>query len=175
MYETGTMERKKDQGEHSANVGCGLERNEAERSEATKSESPQPTLTEKKSSQEVLEKPVRRKFSAKYKLKTVKEADRCKTLGEIGALLRREGLYSSHLTAWRKLIDKGALDGFKGRKRGPKKVIPNPMAKEVKQLRKENRRLEKRLKKAEAIIDFQKKIAEILEIPMKSPESEGDD
>lgn len=175
MYETRIMENKKDREKDHVNVGWGLEHNEASRSEATKGESHQPTLNEKKTSQEVLEKPVRRKYSIEYKLKIVKEADRCREPGEIGALLRREGLYYSNLATWRKQIEKRALDGLKSRKRGPKKALSNPLSQEIKRLNKEKSRLEKRLKKAEAIIEFQKKIAEILEIPMKSPENEGED
>jgi transposase len=175
MQELTGMKVKREHVENGLTVGGGLERNEASRSEATNSESPPPTVTMKRPSQEVEQKPVRRKYTAEYKLKILKEADRCKDPGQIGALLRREGLYSSNLTAWRKQRDRGALDGLKGKKRGPKKEAPNPLAGEVQRLSKENKRMEKRLKKAEAIIEFQKKIAEILEIPMKSPGSEGDD
>lgn len=175
MRELTDMTVMKEHGEQGMTVGGGLERLEAERSEATSSESPPPTVTEGRVSQEVEQKPVRRTYTAEYKLKTLKEADRCKDPGQIGALLRREGLYSSNLTAWRKQRDRGGLDGLKGKKRGPKKEAPNPLAAEVQRLRKETKRLEKRLKKAEAVIEFQKKIAEILEIPLKSPVNEGDD
>ena len=124
---------------------------------------------------EVREKPERRRFSADYKLRIVREAEQSTEPGEIGALLRREGLYSSQLGRWRKQYKEGALGALDVKKRGRKAVPPNPLAQENQRLSRENRRLEKRLRKAEAIIEFQKKIAEILEIPLGSPESEEND
>lgn len=112
---------------------------------------------------EVLEQARRRRFSASYKLEIVQEADRLSGSGEIGAMLRREGLYSSQLNAWRKLRDKGALSGLSAKKRGPKVAKANPLAGENESLRRENRRLAKKLQKAEMLIELQKKVAALLE------------
>jgi transposase len=116
--------------------------------------------------------PRRRVFGPEYRLRVLKEADACKAPGEVGALLRREGLYSSHLTLWRRQREAGALTGMKARKRGPKAKAVDPR---MKQLEKENARLQRRLKQAETIIEIQKKVAAILGIPLKSHDSEGDD
>lgn len=112
---------------------------------------------------EVLERPKRRRFSASYKLKIVSEADRLSGTGEIGSFLRREGLYASQLAKWRKLRDEGALSGLSKKKRGPKVAKPNPLAGENESLRRENKRLLKKLQKAEMLIDLQKKVAALLE------------
>ena len=116
-----------------------------------------------KSEVEVLERAKRRQFSASYKLKIVSEADRLSGTGEIGSLLRREGLYASQLAKWRKLRDTGALSGLSKRKRGPKVAQPNLLADELETMRRENRRLLKKLHKAEMLIDIQKKVAALLE------------
>ena len=116
---------------------------------------------------EVLEKPKRRRFSAEYRLRIVREADACKEPGEIGALLRREGLYSSLLTAWRRQRDEGALEGLRSKKRGPKAKAVNPR---LKQLEREIARLKRQLEQAETIIEIQKKVAGILGIPLRSSE-----
>jgi transposase-like protein len=108
---------------------------------------------------EVVLKAKRRQFSAKYKLRILTEADNCTERGEIGALLRREGLYSSHLNKWRKQRDRGALEGLLGRKRGRK---PDPQAAEIIRLQQENEQLRSRLMRAEKIIDVQKKLAQLL-------------
>ena len=113
---------------------------------------------------EVPEKKSRRKHTAKYKLRILEEADACNQLGQIGALLRREGLYSSSLTTWRRQREKGLLQVLTPKKRGRKEKEINPLAKRVSQLEKENRRLEQKLKKAELIIEAQKKMSEILGI-----------
>ncbi len=115
----------------------------------------------------------RRQFTAAFKLEVLQEADRCIEPGSIGALLRRHGLYSSLLTAWRRERDQGALLHL-DRKRG-RKSTRNPLDERVAQLEKENRRLQRRLHQAEAIIDVQKKVAEILGIPLNSPPLEEDD
>jgi transposase len=119
------------------------------------------------------EGPPQRRFTAAFKLEVLQEADRCTEPGSIGALLRRHGLYSSLLTAWRRERDQGALLQL-ARKRG-RKSTRNPLDERVAQLEKENRRLQRRLHQAEAIIDVQKKVAEILGIPLNSPPLEGDD
>jgi hypothetical protein len=113
---------------------------------------------------EVPEKRPRRKFTAKYKLKILTEADGCTEPGQMGALLRREGLYSSNLTTWRRQRDQGLLHALSPKKRGRKKKQKNPLAEKVAQLEKQNRRLEHKLKQAELIIEAQKKMSEILGI-----------
>ena len=113
---------------------------------------------------EVPAKATRRRFSAEYRLRIVKLADACKKPGEVGALLRREGLYSSHLTHWRQQRERGALAGMRARKRGPTR---QPIDPRVKQLETENARLARKLQRAETIITLQKKVAEILGIPLK--------
>jgi len=113
---------------------------------------------------EVLEQPIRRKYTTEYKLKILEEADACKKNGELGALLRREGLYYNALTRWRKKRDQGILSGLNPKKRGRKTKEVNPLLKENKALERENLRLQNRLRKAEIIIDVQKKISEILGI-----------
>ena len=113
---------------------------------------------------EVPEKKPRRNFTAKYKLEILDKADRCTHPGQMGALLRREGLYSSNLTNWRKQRDKGLLDAMSPKKRGRKKAEKNPLAREVARLQRDNERLQKKLKQAEIIIDVQKKISQILGI-----------
>jgi transposase-like protein len=124
---------------------------------------------------EVPEKPARRRFTAEYKLKILKEADACFEYGERGALLRREALYSSHLNNWRKQRDKGSLDALKPSKRGRKTTPKNPLADQVASLERQNRKLQKRLDHAELIIDIQKKVASFLGINMKQPPSEEDE
>jgi transposase-like protein len=121
---------------------------------------------------EVHEKKPRRKFTAKYKLRILAEADACTQPGQLGALLRREGLYSSNLTTWRQQRAQGILQAMSPKKRGRKRKQTNPLAKQVAQLEKENRRLQDKLKKAETIIEVQKKISEILGINQNLDDSE---
>jgi transposase-like protein len=121
---------------------------------------------------EVPEKKPRRKFTAQYKLRILAEADTCKEPGQMGALLRREGLYSSNLTTWRKQRDKGLLDVMSPKKRGRKEKEKNPLAPRVARLERENERLRKKLKQAEIIIDVQKKISQILGISQELPEQD---
>ena len=115
---------------------------------------------------EVLEKPVRRQFTAAYKLEMVEAADRCSELGQIGALLRREGLYSSQLSTWRNQRQKGQLQALADNKRGRKATIPHPVQKELEQLRRENQRLRHTLQQAELIIDIQKKASQLMGISL---------
>lgn len=121
---------------------------------------------------EVPEKRPRRKFTAKYKLRILAEADVCTQPGQMGALLRREGLYSSNLTTWRQQREKGILQAMTPKKRGRKQKVKNPLAKKVAQLEKENRRLQQKLKKADLIIEAQKKMSEILGIAHNLDESD---
>ncbi len=106
----------------------------------------------------------RRRFTAKYKLNILAEIDACTTKDQIGAILRREGLYSSNLTTWRKQREKGILNGLSPRKRGRKAKEINPLAKRVAELERENQKLDKKLKQAEIIIEFQKKISQMLNL-----------
>jgi transposase len=115
---------------------------------------------------EVLEKPVRRKFTAAYKLEMVEAADRCSELGQIGALLRREGLYSSQLSTWRNQRQQGQLQALEDNKRGRKSTIPHPVQKELEQLRRENQRLRHKMQQAELIIDIQKKASQLMGISL---------
>lgn len=121
---------------------------------------------------EVPENKPRRKHTAKYKLRILAEADDCNQPGQIGALLRREGLYSSSLTTWRRQSKKGLLQAMTPKKRGRKERQKNPLAKHVAHLENENRRLQLKLKKSELIIEAQKKMAEILGIAQKLNESD---
>jgi transposase-like protein len=106
----------------------------------------------------------RRQFTAEYRRRILREADACKKPGALGALLRREGLYSSHLANWRRQREQGELGAGRARKRGPMPKLVDPR---VKQLEGENRRLQRKLARAETIITLQKKVAEILGIPLK--------
>ena len=114
---------------------------------------------------EVVDKPSRRRFSPTYKLRIVEEADRCTEPGEVGRLLRREGLYSSHLTTWRKAARSGSLRGL-SKKRG-RKPERNPLEEKVRRLERECARLEKKLEKAHLIIDVQGKVAGLLGLSLE--------
>ena len=123
-------------------------------------------------SSEVLEKPVRRRFTVEYKARVLAEADACTEPGMLGELLRREGLYSSHLSTWRRQRDEGALAGLTPKRRGRKAKPKNPLADEVARLERENRRLTEQLRQAELIIGVQKKVSEMLNIPLKPQNGE---
>ncbi len=116
---------------------------------------------------EVMAKPTRRRYSAEYKLRILREADASTRRGEIGALLRREGLYSSNLTAWRKQREKGELEGLSQKRRGPLPKEKNPLADKVKALERETARLRARAERAEGLVELQKKVSEILGIELK--------
>lgn len=111
---------------------------------------------------EVSEKKQRRKFTAKYKLNILSSVESCTEPGQIGAILRREGLYSSHLTLWRRQRAEGLLEGLSPKKRGRKKTPKNPLSDKVAKLERENRHLQAKLERASLIIEAQKKISEIL-------------
>jgi transposase-like protein len=119
---------------------------------------------------EVPEKPTRRNFNAAYKLRILEEADRSTESGQLGELLRREGLYSSHLACWRRQREEGSLAGLTPKRRGRKGKQKDSLTKENEKLRRENQRLVERLRQAEVIIDVQKKVSEMLGIPLKSPD-----
>jgi transposase len=121
---------------------------------------------------EVTEKARRRSFTAEYKRKIVKEAHACRASGEIGALLRREGLYSSQLTAWRAARDRGELaPGAATKKRGPQASTPDPRDKKIADQAREIAKLTTRAERAEAIAEIQKKVAALLGRPFPSEES----
>ena len=120
---------------------------------------------------EVPQRPVRRSFLADYKLQILRQADACTQRGQVGQLLRREGLYSSHLTTWRAQRQQGTLDALAPKKRGRKTRANDPALEKSHCLERENKQLRERLRQAEVIIDIQKKVAEILGIPLNSPES----
>ena len=114
---------------------------------------------------EVPEKPVRRRFQAAYKLRILDEVDRATEPGRLGELLRREGLYASHLTTWRRQREAGALAALAPQRRGRQANRKDPLAQENQRLRRENQRLAQRLRQAETIIEVQKKISEMFTSP----------
>jgi transposase len=120
-------------------------------------------------SPEVLARAKRRTYTGEFKQKILAEADAARGSGEIGAVLRRHGLYSSHLTKWRKERKSGILEGLAPQKRGPKSKA-NPLTAENQKLRRDNERLTDRLRKAEIVIDVQKKVAMLLGIPTAETE-----
>jgi transposase-like protein len=122
---------------------------------------------------ELSERPRRRTFTAKEKLRILHEADQATGSGEIGAILRREGLYSSALTDWRRQRDAGILDGLTPARRGPKASEPNPLTAELAKSQQENAQLRLRLERAEAIIDLQKKVSDLLGMPLAPIESDA--
>jgi len=122
-------------------------------------------------SPELLARPRRRTFTAEDKLRILDEVDRATgTPGAIGAILRREGVYSSSLTEWRRQRDAGAYNGLNPVKRGPKAAAVNPLAAPHAQLLREHERLKRQLVRAEAVIDIQKKVALLLGIPLEPDE-----
>ena len=130
---------------------------------------PPPAVSES----EVRERAARRRFTAEYKLQVLREADACTGAGELGALLRREGLYSSHLTTWRRQREHGALVALAPKKRGRSAAAVSPLARRVAELERDKARLERRLRQAEAIIDAQKKLAEILGLSLPATDDAG--
>ena len=128
------------------------------------SQNPNGKISEGMPDTEVVEKARRRQYAADYKLRVLREVDACKGTGEIGALLRREGLYSSLVSKWRQQREQGGLEGLGAHKRGPK---ADPQAAELARLKRENERLRRRLEQAELIIDVQKKVAQILGVPIE--------
>ena len=117
---------------------------------------------------EVVAKAERRRFTAEYKRRIVREAERCTKAGEIGALLRREGLYSSHLTTWRAARDRGELEGLSPKKRGPKVTPADPRDQRIAEQERDIARWQKRAERAEAFVEVQKKVAALLGTPFES-------
>ena len=110
---------------------------------------------DKKPETEVAPRSKRSRFSAKYKLRILEEADGCTEPGQLGALLRREGLYSSNLTTWRRQREEGVIGGLSPKKRGPKPTPDTALKREIERLLRKNARLEEELRKAAIIIDVQ--------------------
>jgi transposase len=151
MVFTGTMKKEMEL--------VPLERSEGERSEPSRNGGGTNSMAP--ADPEVESKAKRRQFSAAYKRRILDEADKGGP-GAIAGLLRREGLYSSHLNTWRRQRESGEIAGLEPRKRGKKPVPRNPLASEVNRLTRDNQRLQKRIKQAEIIIDVQKKLCDIL-------------
>jgi transposase-like protein len=124
-----------------------------------------PSATLQLPDSEVTARPHRRRFSAEYKLSIIEQADSAQGAGAVGALLRREGLYSSHLATWRQQRKQGEFDALTAKKRGPK-VSVSPLVKENRQQQAVIARLTKKLKNAELIIEVQKKVAALLGNPI---------
>jgi transposase len=121
----------------------------------------------------VPERPVRRRFTAEYKLRVLREVDGCTEPGQLGAVLRREGLYSSHLATWRKQRDEGTLAGLTPKRRGRKAMPGASLIAENERLRRENQRLAEKLRQAETIIEVQKKLSDVLGTALPPPASNG--
>ena len=138
-------------------------------SEQQKEQQPANGLKARVPDPEVVPKAKRRQFTAKYKLRVLEEVDRCTERGQIGELLRREGLYSSHLSKWRQQRARGQLRGLSPKKRG--RSAQAPAAAELAQLRRENKCLRAQLEQAEIIIDVQKKLAKLLGLTTAKSES----
>jgi transposase len=148
-----------------------LERSAESRSESARSGSEPntgPADTSGSGSNETVERPRRRTFTAEYKSQILGEVDACEP-GAIGTLLRREGLYSSHLCHWRKERDAGGLAALAPRRRGPALLAGTAERKEIEKLKKDVAMLEHRLHQAQLIIEFQKKVHDVLGIPLGSP------
>ena len=147
------------------------ERSETERSGAVGKADAEPTAAVRPDP-EVVAKAKRRRFTAKYKQRILAKADAASEPGAVGALLRRQGLYSSHLVQWRRQREASIQQGLAPRKRGPKSTR-NPLTEENQKLHRENQRLTEQLRKAEIIIDVQKKVAALLGAPIPAVDPEG--
>jgi len=156
---------------------AAAQRREVERSEADRSAAAGKTVAPDlaappRPNPEVVANAKRRTFTAEYKLGILAEADAATAQpGAIGALLRREGLYSSHLATWRRERQTGILKGLTPHKRGPKSKR-NPQEEEMQKLRKDNQRLTEQLRKAEIVIDVQKKVGALLGWPLPKADQE---
>lgn len=119
---------------------------------------------------EVSAKATRRRFSAKYKKRILDAAAACTARGELGALLRREGLYSSHLTKWRRQEKQGALAGLAPKRRGPAPQTVDPRDKQLAETQKALQKMTRRAERAEALVELQKKLSELLGIALPTPD-----
>lgn len=132
------------------------------------------TLHASRTPTEVTAKAKRRRFTAEYKRRILQEADACER-GELGALLRREGLYSSHLVEWRRLRDEGQLSGLSPRKRGPKARAIDPLESKVAEQQREIARLQAENVKLQLICDVQKKVSQLLGVTLPTvPDDDSD-
>lgn len=131
---------------------------------------PAATSPEGRASTEVVERATRRQFTGEYKQRILQEADAATTRGAIGALLRREGLYSSHLNTWRADAERGQLAGLKPKQRGPKAMAVDSRDKRIAELEREVARLGRRAERAEAIVEVQKKLSQLLGIALPTTE-----
>lgn len=121
---------------------------------------------------EVTEKAKRRQFAAEYKRRVLREAAACTEPGAVGALLRREGLYSSHLTHWRQQVERGELAALKAKKRGPQPKAVNPLDRELRDAQRELARWKRRAERAEALVEVQKKVSQLLGIALPTTDGE---
>ncbi len=162
-------------------AGLALEGREGERSEPERAEGASPAGGEPVGARngtpdpEVPAKKSFRRYTAAYKLKVLREADQCTKPGETGALLRREGLYSSLLSSWRRQREAGEFDGLAGKKRGRDGAVRDKLVAENKRLRRDAKRMARKLRQAEVVIDIQKKASELLGIPLNSPDDDEND
>src|SRR6266705_2283636 len=117
---------------------------------------------------QVAAKPQRRSFTAEYKRRILKEADACTTPGAVGALLRREGLYSSHLVEWRRARARGELAALTPKKRGRKPTPVDPRERKIAELERHLAQVTARAERAEALVELQKKLAALLGRPLES-------
>jgi transposase len=123
---------------------------------------------------EVNARPTPRKYTKEYKARILREVEQLRH-GEVGPFLRQEGLYTSHITDWRKQRDQALEKWLAPQRPGPKPEPANALADELAKVKRENALLERKLKRAETIIEVQKKISEILSIPLNPPASDADD
>jgi transposase len=119
---------------------------------------------------EVSAKARRRKFGAEYKRRILREAAACTEPGALGALLRREGLYSSHLTSWRGQAERGEIAGLTPKKRGPVPKLVDPRDKRIAELEREIAKVTRRAERAEALVEVQKKLSQLLGIALPTDE-----
>lgn len=171
-----TTSRRKQRGKPGIEL-AGTQWSEGERSEPKRNGGPANSAEHRDGGQapdpEVLESPKYRRYTAEYKARIVEEADRCSGPGAVGALLRREGLYSSLLSKWREAYRQGKLQALRDDKRGRKRKR-HPLEEENQRLRKKLARMERRLDQAQTIIEIQKKVSEMLGIPLKTEEEESE-
>lgn len=147
----------------------------AERSEAARGGGGSPGARRPEpppSDPEVTPRALRRRFPAAYKLRIVEQADACTRPGEVGALLRREGLYSSHLSQWRQARALGQLEALSPKRRGPKPDPDRALHKRVAELERDNARLKRKLETAETILEVQGNVSRLLGLTM--PKSGSD-
>lgn len=128
--------------------------------------------TKKSAPTEVVEKATRRQFTTAYKLEVIREAEQCTELGAIEAMLRRRGLYSSHLSNWRQAEARGELAEAGMRKRGPAPKVADSRDREIEELKRQNVKLTARAERAEKLVEIQKKVAELLGTPFSDEKSE---